>query len=268
MSDNSDTALSRRGFLAGSGSAGLAGLLAGCSELPNQMDAQSGDSTNKAESEFTRIGDSWLTFGAANNWGVRYNDVRNEFQVVHMPFGQNSRSNIRIEADENGDRGDVYIDDSLIVRNEFETSAGSTTDPSYTFTNNNNTGLYQPDSGVLGITAAGQRTAVFDNGTTRVNGDVTATDGPKTKLWDGSAGHSPNLPATTVTVSGDGSTTSFSLEHPLDTRPSVATVTPSSADAAGTFWVQTKGRDAVTITYESAPPNGRANLTYELIVSE
>ncbi|SFG72670.1 hypothetical protein SAMN04488063_2799 [Halopelagius inordinatus] len=259
---------SRRGFLAGSSAVGIIGLLSGCSSMTQLT---SGNQASETDSEtvdgFEKFGNRWVTFGEESDWGLRYNSSTNELEVVHKPFGANPRRNIRIEADENGDKGDVYVDDSLIVKNEVEVSDGTVQDPSYNFVNQNDTGLWREDGGILGVSTAGEPTALFDNGTTRVEGDVTTTGEVPQTVWDGASGHAPNLPATTATASGDGSKTTFSLSHPLDTAPRVATVTPSSADAAGTFWVSDKTDAAVEVTYGSPPPSGSENLTFDLVVS-
>lgn len=263
-----DSTPKRRSFLATSGMLGLLGLLAGCSADAGQINTvETTAESDGSELAFDRIGSKWLTFGEENDWGVQYNEITNEFEVVHNPFDKNSRKNIRIEADEDGDKGDIYIDDSLIVKNEVEVSDGSANDPSYTFDNQNDTGLWRDGGGAIGVSIAGKPAAKFDNETTRLVGDVTTTDDPPTTLWDGDAEHTPNLPATTVTKSCNGSTTTFSLHHPLESAPKVATVTPTSADAAGDFWVSKKGKNAIEITYASPPPSGTENLSYDLVVS-
>lgn len=254
----------RRTFLTTSGILGVTGLLAGCNTQTGQATTPQ---TEGGGGAFEDVGRDWLTFGEENDWGMRYNQSTNELEVVHKPFGKASRQNIRIEADENDDKGDIYIDDSVIVKNEVEVSDGGPADPSYTFTNQNDVGLWLEDDGVLGVTTATEPAALFDNGTTRVAGDVTTTGNSPTTVWDSDAGHTPQLPAESVTKSGDGSSTTFALPNPLSTAPRVATVTPTSEDAAGSFWVSEKSESSVEITYSSPPPSGTDNLSFDLVVS-
>lgn len=263
--DESELETGRRSFLGAFGTLGLAALLAGCNAEAEQ--ATSGDEPTADErSAYTQNGNKWSTFGEADDWGVRYNEGTNEFEIVHKPFEKNSRKNVRIEADENGDKGDVYIDDSLIVKNEAEVSDGSASDPGYTFAEQNNVGLWREGTGIMGVTTGGKPAMVFDNGTTRVVDDVTTRDGPET-VWDGTANHSPNLPATSARASGDGTKKQFLLAHSLDTAPNVATVTPTSEDAAGEFWVSRKTDNNVEVTYTSPPPSGSGNLAFDVLVS-
>jgi len=263
MSRDRDGNLNRRRFLTTSSALGLTSALGGCIFSSMQNDSES----VSTESEFRDIGNEWVTFGDANDWGMRYNPASNEFEVVHKPFEQNSRSNIRIEADTSEDKGDVYIDDSLIVENETEVSDGSASDPSYTFANQNNTGIWRSEEGLIGITIRGSPAVTFETGATRVAGDIITTGSVETTIWDSNSDHTPNLPAVSVTRSGDGSTTTFRLDHPLDRAPSVASVTATSADAAGQFWVSDKSQDALEVTYNSPPSAGEQNLSFDIVVS-
>ncbi|MDS0300296.1 hypothetical protein NDI76_16235 [Halogeometricum sp. S1BR25-6] len=267
LDEGSESVTSRRTFLSASGTVGLVGLLAGCNAEAEQATSERRPNAEGDGDAFRRNGDEWVTFGAADDWGMRYNGTTNEFELVYNPLGANSRKNIRIEADENGDKGDVYIDDTIIVKNEAEVSDGSASDPSYTFSKQNNTGLWREAPGVLGVTTAGEPAMLFDNGMTRIAGDVTATDGRSTAIWDGEAKHAPNLPAASTRASGDGTKKTFLLTNPLDTAPNVATVTPASEDAAGEFWVSRKTEESVEVTYASPPPAGTGNLAFELVVS-
>jgi hypothetical protein len=216
--------------------------------------------------------DQMLTFGSDDMWGIQYNSISREFEVVHNPNGATTRRNIRIEADENGDRGDVYIDDSLIIRNEAEVSDGGVNDPSYTFTNQNNTGLWRIGAGALGVTTRGTETVRFDNGHLRVSGDITTsregTLGPRATVWNAEAEHTPNLPSVSVSASGDGSTRTFAFPNPIEDEPSQVTLTPTSRDAAGQFWVSEKTASAVEVTYASPPPEGSENIQFDLIASQ
>lgn len=65
----------------------------------------------------------------------------------------------------------------------------------------------------------------------------------------------------THTTSGTGGR-SFSIPHDLVAAPEVANVWAESADAAGAFYVSGKGPDAITVTYQSAPPTGSGNLSW------
>jgi len=269
--DSSESKANRRNFLSAVGVAGITGLLAGCQQVMSQV--TTGNTSREAEGgdEFdTDISNGWLTFGSADGWGMRYNQSTDEFEIVHKPFAEEPRKNIRIEADNHsgeGDKGDIYIDDSLIVQNEVEVSDGSVSDPSYNFFDQNDTGLWRDGGGIIGVATAGTTTAKFDNGTLEVAGDIRTTDESGLTVWDGESRHAPNLPASTAVISGNGSTTTFSLPHSLDSAPSVVTVTPTSADAAGEFWVSDKSAGAVEITYSSPPADGVENLTYDIIVS-
>lgn len=256
----------RRALLALGGALASMGLLSGCQSIQEENEGE-------VTASVTSMGDDeMLTFGHDDAWGVQYNSVSREFEVIHNPGGATSRRNIRIEADENQDRGDVYIDDSLIIRNEAEVSDGTVNDPSYTFANQNNTGLWRIGSGALGVATRGTEAVRFDSGHLRVSGDITTgrsgTLGPRTTVWDAAAGHAPSLPSTSARVSGDGSTRQFSLPNPIDEEPSQVTVTPTSRDASGEFWVNAKTASSVEITYETPPPAGSENLRFDLIASK
>ena len=97
-----------------------------------------------------------------------------------------------------------------------------------------------------------------------------ATDTRELSLGDGSAWQLLGVlavgDAASLTVSGDGTTTTFSLSHNLGVAPTIATVTPTSEDASTDFWVSNKTSTAVEITYAAAPPTGTDNLTYDLEV--
>lgn len=266
MSDN-DTVNTRgrRSVLRATASAGVLGLLAGCADLgaSGAQGAQEDDSGGN----IVRNGDRWVTFGDRDQWGMRANKTTGEFEIAWDPFGTGTRKNIRIQPDTNEDKGDVHVDDSLIVENEFESADGSVTDPSYTFSKQNNTGFWRDGGGVIGVATVNAVTAKFDNGTTRLAGDLTTLEDSPTTIWDASSKQTPNLPASNATASGDGSKTTFSLAHALDEAPRSAVVTPTSADAAGSFWVSEKTAEAVEITYTSAPPAGSDNLSFDLVVS-
>jgi len=71
-----------------------------------------------------------------------------------------------------------------------------------------------------------------------------------------------------ATVSGDGTTGPFELNHSLETVPSTAHVQATNSAAAGDFWVSNKTDSTVEITYSSAPPSGSDNLSYDVTVVE
>lgn len=73
-----------------------------------------------------------------------------------------------------------------------------------------------------------------------------------------------------VKLSGDGSTTEFSIEHTLwtrDGRPPVnVIVVPLSADAAQSPFAVICGSRTIKLKYQSAPPAGTDNLVYLIVV--
>jgi hypothetical protein len=76
-----------------------------------------------------------------------------------------------------------------------------------------------------------------------------------------------SLPVTkSVTKSGDGSQTTFTVSHDLPAAPSQVTVTPTSAAAAGGHWVSRKGDTEVDVTFTSAPASGTDNVTFDVSV--
>lgn len=64
-----------------------------------------------------------------------------------------------------------------------------------------------------------------------------------------------------TTKSGDASATTFTQAHGLAGTPTFYTVTPTSEDAKGPFWVTIDATN-ITINYSFAPPTGTSNLTY------
>lgn len=71
--------------------------------------------------------------------------------------------------------------------------------------------------------------------------------------------------ADSATASGDGTVVTFTLSHSLGTTPASADVTPTSADAAGDFYVSAKTSTGVDVTYLTAPASGTSNLSWDLI---
>ena len=67
-----------------------------------------------------------------------------------------------------------------------------------------------------------------------------------------------------VTVSGDGTST-VTLAHSLGVSPAHAVATPANADAMGPFYVSQRSTTEVVLEYETAPPSGTDNLSYDLL---
>ncbi len=63
------------------------------------------------------------------------------------------------------------------------------------------------------------------------------------------------------TQDGDGSTTTFTIQHDLDVVPTTVTVDPGSADAAGDFHMSMDATE-ITVEYATAPASGTSNLTW------
>ena len=63
----------------------------------------------------------------------------------------------------------------------------------------------------------------------------------------------------TVSFSGDGTTTQFSIEHGLVSTPNKVQVTAMSEDASGDFYV-TADATYIYVNYKTAPPSGTDNI--------
>lgn len=74
----------------------------------------------------------------------------------------------------------------------------------------------------------------------------------------------PNAHADSGTASGDGTKVTFTLSHSLGVTPSAVNVQPTSADAAGDFYVSGKTSTGVDVTFAAAPASGTGNLTFDL----
>jgi hypothetical protein len=68
----------------------------------------------------------------------------------------------------------------------------------------------------------------------------------------------------TASASGDGTTTTFTLEHGRSTTPTVAFVMPTSSPASTDFYKSNLTSSAVEITYAAAPANGDS-LNFDII---
>lgn len=64
------------------------------------------------------------------------------------------------------------------------------------------------------------------------------------------------------TQSGDGSKTTFTIEHGMDKTPSYTNVTPASEDAGRDFWVSGLNSTSIEITYALPPFSGTDNLDW------
>lgn len=73
-----------------------------------------------------------------------------------------------------------------------------------------------------------------------------------------------NLKWTEVTKSGDGSSTTFTLSHPLSSTPGLAQVQARSSGAEGAY-VSNRTSSNVEVTFPSAPSDG-ASLVFGLLV--
>lgn len=84
---------------------------------------------------------------------------------------------------------------------------------------------------------------------------------------DGSNNFNVDIATDTETASGDGALTTFTLAHSLGEVPTVAQVQPTSADAAGSFYVSNKTSADIDVTYGTAPASGTDNLTFDIITA-
>jgi len=101
----------------------------------------------------------------------------------------------------------------------------------------------------------------------RITGPVAGDDAPITDLSGGGSGSGGSTLGSEHTTSGDGTTTSFTIPHSLESVPSAVSVAPASEDASTDFWVSSKSSTDLTITYGRAPPTGTDNLTFEVAVT-
>lgn len=90
-------------------------------------------------------------------------------------------------------------------------------------------------------------------------GQVATADGAGNVTW------TTRTRATTATVSGDGSATTFSLPNPLDTAPTAVDVTPTSPAAMSDFYVSAKTASSIDVTYATPPPSGTDNLSFDVL---
>ncbi len=134
----------------------------------------------------------------------------------------------------------------LIVGNEIATSDGGTTDPSYTFDSDQQTGLYRASSGTIGFTSAGTQTASL-SGTalTLASGiDMTVSGG----------GTITGLP-TTPTLDTEAASKAYvdSVASGLDTKDSCQYATTVDLDSVGNgTWAQAGSGVGATLTAGTA----------------
>lgn len=126
--------------------------------------------------------------------------------------------------------------------------------------------------GTLVIEHSSGSTYTFDDTGNLKQDSIDVADATIGTITDKSSGnqHNPDDFANhvvndTATASGDGTATTFSLSHSLGSTPSVVSVTPTSADANGTFYVSSKTSTTIDVTYASAPASGTSNLTFDLM---
>jgi hypothetical protein len=104
--------------------------------------------------------------------------------------------------------------------------------------------------------------------------DITITyarapvSGTDNLLYDVILRIGPNTYADSYALSGDGTTTTFTLSHGLPDVPAAVNVDATTADASTDFWVSAKSDTSVDVSYYSAPSAGTDNLGYDLLAIE
>jgi hypothetical protein len=63
-----------------------------------------------------------------------------------------------------------------------------------------------------------------------------------------------------ATFSGDGTATTFSINHTLGVAPSRAFIQAHSGDASGDSWVSNMTASVIEITFAAAPASGTDNI--------
>lgn len=71
-----------------------------------------------------------------------------------------------------------------------------------------------------------------------------------------------------ATFSGDGSQTTFSIAHGLDSAPSEYEVQPTSAEAAAEHYVSNVDGTNIDVTFTTAPASGTDNVTFNWSAEE
>jgi hypothetical protein len=108
----------------------------------------------------------------------------------------------------------------------------------------------------------------------RSSTDITITyarapvSGTDNLLYDVILRIGPNTYADSYTLSGDGTTTTFTLSHGLPVVPKAVNVGATTADASTDFWVSAKSDSSIDVSYSTAPSAGTDNLGYDLLAIE
>lgn len=83
----------------------------------------------------------------------------------------------------------------------------------------------------------------------------------------GSGGGSGGYTTESVTESGNGSTTTFTFSHTLNTVPEGIAVLPTTRAASTDFWVSGGTTSQIEITFAAAPSTGTDNLGFNLLAA-
>lgn len=184
---------------------------------------------------------------------------------------------IAIEGTSSLDAGTLDgLDSDQFLRRDIAATHASDLDVQGTLSTSGNTVLSTADEGSLdagtlaGNTLADTRPGASDDGTTVVAGvsdydfgqylQVT-DDGDGTVTVDSVGG---NAVGSTATASGDGTTTTFTLQHDLGATPASVDVTPLTEDAVADHYVTAVSATSIDLTYAAAPPSGTDNLEWHV----
>lgn len=133
------------------------------------------------------------------------------------------------------------------------------------FTNqDNNIGAHHFDVaeyiGTVASPASGSRRVFTDPSTGKIS--IRRSDGVILSLEEGNLQFAGGFAAGgTATLSGDGSTTVFTIAHGESQTPPIAIANPASVDANADRKVEVDDTN-ITITYNTAPPTGTNNLVF------
>jgi len=228
------------------------------------------DGSNSPEVDNVKLKDVEIYDPAA--WGVRVGDASNvTIERCHIEGAGLEAINANIEEsglemrnndiiDPNQDDADnndaikinagVSVDRVRITDNHIYTKASTSRRP--------RNGILLEGSGSIGNDSKVRDNHIESAKNINVNPLVTFNG----ELVRNGAGVLEN--AQTVTKSADGSTTDFNLDHGCGIAPDSYSVTPTSADAAGSFYVDSVDASTVNIIYSSAPASGTDNLTWKV----
>ena len=70
----------------------------------------------------------------------------------------------------------------------------------------------------------------------------------------------------TATLSGDGSTTTFTVTHNTGVTPRQVVLTPKTEHAAGAHWVENETDTEFDVVFASAPASGTDNIEFDVAV--